>query len=148
MITWLPFIDYKETAKVLTSYDLEQQQKEVITILDNLFQLDNKFIDQPVIKMWEGHEVQLCNYGLMICDEYSARGFKDLSIERMLIHLHNAAEGLFTMEVPGWMGDERSEMLTLSHQSNLIRRNPMHYSKYFKNVPNDLPFYWPKSKDR
>lgn len=143
----MPYLDYQETAKVLTNYDLEKQQKDVIAILDNLFQVDNKFIDQPVINMWRGHEVQLCNYGLMICDEWRYRAFKEVSMEKMLQHLHNAAEGNFTMEAPGWMGDERIEMVTLSHQSNLIRHNST-YSRYFKDTPDDLPLYWPISRKR
>lgn len=33
--------------------------------------------------------------------------------------------------------------LYLSHQSNLVRKLPEHYRKFFPDVPDNLPYVWP-----
>ena len=43
---------------------------------------------------------------------------------------------------PPWVGDANFH---LSHKSNLLRKQPDHYSKYFLNIPYDLPYIWPSS---
>lgn len=53
---------------------------------------------------------------------------------------------IFNVEItynygPSWLGDED---LHLSHQSNLIRKNPEFYRQRFgPNVPDNLPYIWP-----
>jgi hypothetical protein len=49
-------------------------------------------------------------------------------------------EGTKTITLPKWLGNESFH---LSHQSNLLRKNPDHYSQFFMGIPNDLPYVWP-----
>ena len=45
--------------------------------------------------------------------------------------------------VPSWIGDD---IFHRSHQSNLVRKFPEHYRPFFPDVPDDLPYVWPKEK--
>jgi hypothetical protein len=40
---------------------------------------------------------------------------------------------------PSWLDDS----LCLTHQSNLIRKDPAFYGPLFPGVPNNLPYVWP-----
>lgn len=48
------------------------------------------------------------------------------------------SRGLATL--PEWLGDP---ILHETHKSNLLRKDFNHYSKFFPNIPNHLPYYWP-----
>ena len=50
---------------------------------------------------------------------------------------------IFSYKKPYWLGKKKFH---ISHQSNLIRKKSEHYSKFFRNVPNDLPYFWPEGK--
>ena len=41
---------------------------------------------------------------------------------------------------PPWIG---WDTFHLSHQSNLVRKDPKHYRKFFPTVPDNLPYIWP-----
>jgi hypothetical protein len=45
----------------------------------------------------------------------------------------------FNFKIPIWFGDKKFHD---SHKSNLLRKNPIHYSKYKWNVPDNLPYVW------
>lgn len=40
-----------------------------------------------------------------------------------------------------WLGNE---FFHESHQSNLLRKDYAYYSQFNWNVPDDLPYIWPK----
>lgn len=42
---------------------------------------------------------------------------------------------------PPWLGDKAFHR---SHKSNLVRKNPDHYRKFFPNVPDDLDYIYPR----
>jgi hypothetical protein len=48
-------------------------------------------------------------------------------------------DGQFDYSQPWWFGFEEFH---ISHQSNLLRKDPIHYKQF--NVPNDLPYIWCK----
>ena len=143
MQTFLPYPDYTESAKVLDDKRLGKQRVEVIQIIDVLFLVtpEARYRNHPVMDMWRNHEPQLCEYGITICEEWKARGYQDKCQAKIEWHLENATSGDFTLEKPKWFGDME---LHLSHQSNLLRKNPDHYEQFF-DVPNDLPYFWPKA---
>jgi hypothetical protein len=84
--------------------------------------------------MWLGYPRALMLYFDHISEEWMNRGYK-----------HTL--GIFfvpeTPELPEWFGDRDFH---LSHQSNLLRKDPEYYGKYFSNrdIPDDLPYVWPK----
>jgi hypothetical protein len=85
--------------------------------------------------MWRGYEDSLLSYGLAICQEWRARGFKDTVFEKL------ESRYSYDLQEPPWLGDDR---LHASHRSNLVRKDPWHYfiGLGWKD-PNDLPYWWP-----
>lgn len=146
MQTFLPFPDFVESAGALDRQRLGKQRVEVVQILNVLHQVDVRakqgWVNHPAVRMWRGYEVSLCEYGLIICEEWIARGYKDSCKAKIETHLDWATGGAYEMDKPGWFGDVAFH---LSHQSNLIRKDPDFYGPQFPGVPNDLPYIWPVS---
>lgn len=134
MQTFLPYDDFKETAKVLDYRRLGKQRVEAKQILMTLTGESSGWKNHPAVRMWSGHEGCLRLYGLSMCDEWIQRGYKD-SLHPWFSALNPPAS-----KDPAWMGDER---LHLSHRSNLLRKDAAYYGRYWIVVPNDLPYWWP-----
>jgi Pyrimidine dimer DNA glycosylase len=81
--------------------------------------------------MWAGYEGALAQYGREICLEWIARGYNDTMLDRFVC--------VGDPDLPPWLGDSR---LHISHQSNLVRKNPTYYRIHFPDVPADLPYFW------
>jgi len=93
--------------------------------------------NHPAVLMWKNYEYALLEYGLNICNEWISRGYKDNCkhvIEKFISDYN------FIYTIPEWLGNEEFHR---SHQSNLMRKFPEHYKKFFHNVPDDLPYFWP-----
>lgn len=144
MITWLPYPDFLESIGALEMSDLNHQRADVIKILDVIHQNGSRWsgwVDHPAVSMWRGHEVTLCEYGLLCCEETSARGATNGNHKgKIEIHMDWATSGRYTLEKPSWFGEPTFH---IAHQSNLIRRNPPAYGVKFSGVPMDLPYVWP-----
>lgn len=91
------------------------------------------WVNHPAVRMWRGHLDALITYGMVICDEWTARGYKDTCRDKLL------AIGTPSLILPPWMGDER---IHRSHRSKLLSKFPEHYSEFFDD-PNDLEYFWP-----
>lgn len=136
MQTFLPYANFTESAKCLDRQRLGKQRVEAWQILQALTIPNYGWKNHPAVKMWKGYELQLCTYGLAICNAWLQRGYKDT-----LAASFNA--GLFIYKFNGdipWLGNFDFH---ISHQSNLLRKNPIYYSKFNWNVPNNLPYIWP-----
>jgi hypothetical protein len=68
-----------------------------------------------------------------MCIEWMQRGFKDSLLTQFLDYYE------FFDEIKPWWYDY--EPLHISHQSNLYRKDPVHYSM-FADAPKDLPYVW------
>lgn len=94
--------------------------------------------------MWVGHESWLAMYGYMICQEWVSRNYKDTLMPYFFNYM--ADTGFLHLEkvpLPSFIGDRDFH---LSHRSNLIRKFPEHYGKYWPNTPNNLEYVWPTSR--
>lgn len=142
MQTFLPYKDFKKTAKVLDMRRLGKQRVECLQILQTLAKGDaaNGWKNHPAVKMWKGYEHALFTYGLRMCAEWVGRGYTDTCAHKMFsIYASNFAASN-NKAVPPWLGNRKFHK---SHQSNLLRKDETHYSKYF-NVENNLPYIWPR----
>lgn len=130
MNTFLAFPDFAESARVLDYRRLGKQRVECLQLLNALRGKSKGWVNHPACKMWRGYELALEAYKNACIREWVYRGYK------------NAMELSPTSgyDFPPWLGDEAFH---LSHQSNLLRKDFGHYSKYFVNVPSDLPYIWP-----
>jgi len=137
MQTFLPYSDFKESAKSLDMKRLGKQRVEVLQLLNSLNKPDYKgWKNHPAREMWRGYEQALVSYGLTICLEWKARGYKDTCYEK----ISNFADTTKPLSYPKWIGDNE---LHLSHKSNLIRKQPDHYKALWPDVPDNIEYKWP-----
>jgi len=130
--TFLPYPDFVKSAQSLDYKRLGKQRVEAWQILRALRGETKGWRNHPATNLWRGHEKLLCEYGIAICDEWIARGYKDTMRERF-IALHSL---LPDCEVPSWFG---SGFFHTSHMSNLKRKDPTYYQF---NVADNLPYVW------
>lgn len=144
MQTFLPYPDYKMSAAVLDTPRLGKQRVEVLQILNTLHDIPTEtgkprgWANHPAVRMWRSSELQLCEYGLVVVDEWRLRGYKDTCYDKIAQHMEWAEGG--NMLKPAWFGDIDFHE---SHKSNLLRKDPEHYGKFFPDTPDDLPYIWP-----
>jgi hypothetical protein len=136
MQTFLPYTSYIMSAVVLDRQRLGKQRVEAAQLLRGLL-ITGSWTNHPASKMWKGHERSLAKYGLAICTEWISRGYRDSQETLFRTWIAELPE----TGLPSWF---RSETFHRSHQSNLVRKFPEHYQKFFPNVPNDLPYVWPR----
>lgn len=138
MQTFLPYADYAKSAQVLDMKRLGKQRVESYQILRNLAGISNGtgWSNHPAVKMWRGHGLELISYNIAICEEWISRGYNDTVLGKT-ISLAKYFKG--QNSTPTLLGNSAFHR---SHQSNLVRKLPEHYKKYFPNVPNSLPYIW------
>lgn len=138
MQTFLPYPNYAKSAEVLDMKRLGKQRVETYQILRRLAGITNGtgWANHPAVKMWEGHGLHLIQYNIAICEEWIGRGYKDTVLDKTLSLIGYFQE---QTEPPSIIGNREFHK---SHKSNLLRKYPEHYKKYFKNVPDDLPYIW------
>jgi hypothetical protein len=142
MITFLPYSDFVKTATCLDYKRLGKQRVEAMMILKILLKMtpESRWKNHPAVKMWMGHEPALAEYGSVMCDEWRRRGY----IDNLGIWFMARSLGFFLDDIPvimpKWI---KSRKFLVSHRSNLVRKLPEHYRKFFHNVPNNLLYIWP-----
>lgn len=134
--TFLPYPSFTESARVLDYKRLGKQRVEVKQILNALDGKSKGWTNHPATNMWRGYEAALALYGIKMCQEWIARGYKDSLLpefqERFILD-HKSLDN------PEWLGDAR---VHVSHQSNLIRKDPQFYAPIFGEIPSDIPYFW------
>ncbi len=135
MQTFLPFESFEESAACLDNKRLGKQRVETLQIVESLLGISGGWVNHPATKMWRGHVNALCRYGLVCCDQWESRGFKD--------NIWWSLDGYYAESDetgnPLWLGNK---IFHDSHKSNLYRKDPVHYAQ-FSNIGPDLPYFWP-----
>lgn len=150
MQTFLPRISFIESAKALDNKRLGKQRVEGLQILQIIGRkqgwLPNPnnmrgFRNHPAVKMWEPNPFELVSYVEIICNEWTNRGFKDTVKSKV----HNLLDyiPIKTISPIHWLYGEEMDKVTISHQSNLVRKDASFYSPKFPNVPPNIPYHWP-----
>lgn len=138
MQTFLPYSSYTKSAQVLDMRRLGKQRVETLQILNALTDPGYGWQNHPAVNMWRGYEFELIEYGIAICNEWISRGYKDTCLGKITEKIDNIPED--SVDFPPWIG---SMDFHLSHQSNLLRKDPVYYNQYFNNVSDDLEYVWP-----
>lgn len=135
MQTFLPYPDYLQSMRCLDKSRLGNQVwREGITLLRGGWK------NHPACKMWKGHEYHLGLYLLAGIQVLSERGKYYSEIEaKIKVEMEKHED----TGPPKWIGNSEFHK---SHQSNLLRKNKEYYSKYFIDVPDDLPYIWPSNE--
>lgn len=137
MQTFVPYPDPTASALCLDNKRLGKQRVEVLQLLNALAGASRGWSNHPAARMWRGHTNALVYYGTCICGVWMERGFNDTCYEKILTHWDNEPGDVV---YPTWWG--RVDV-HLSHQSNLVRKDPTYYRTYFPDVPDDLEYVWP-----
>ena len=141
MNTFLPYGDPVRTARVLDRQRLGKQRVECIQILGTLTDPapGRGWARHPAVLMWRGYEPFLLrSYLRAMMDEWMARGYRNDLSEVHFARLEGVIGGCRS-RVPPWFGDA----LFRSHRSNLLRKDPRHYRRYWPALRDDLPYLWP-----
>lgn len=139
MQTFMPHDSYGKSAACLDDKRLGKQRVEAFQIVKALrgdYADTGAWENHPATKMWEGHVVELCRYGAVVCQEWTNRGFDD-SLHWQFVELCQQFAIKEQPQRPWWSDDE---LLLMSHRSNLMRKAPEFYSF---DVPNNMPYVWP-----
>jgi len=99
--------------------------------------------NHPAVQMWKKYETGLMLYLYEICSEWIRRGYKDTCWVKAIEVGFRPPNTDEIILLPDWLGNESFH---LSHQSNLLRKNPEHYKQFFMGIPNDLPYVWPSKE--
>ena len=137
MQTFLPHSDFYQTASVLDWRRLGKQRVEAKQILLTIDRGDEAkgWRNHPAVNMWRGYETALAHYGLIICLEWIERGYNDTQLSWFQERI-----GDNDIELPWWLEDDR---VLIGHRSNLLRKDYDHYSQFWPDIPDDIPYYWP-----
>ena len=138
MQTFLPYKSFVLTARCLDRQRLGKQRVEAYQILKANIGYPSRWIHHPAVKMWKGHEGALAIYTLAICREWISRGYKDTMQEKT--NLLVVEHGIELTSFPEWLG---MEAFHVSHQSNLIRKDPRYFRFQFPGVVNSVEYVWP-----
>jgi len=140
MQTFIVDRDMRRSASYLDNKRLGKQRVEAIQIARLLLGISegNGWENHPAAKMWKGHETFLIRkYLRAVLDEWADRGFRNDKCEAHYDELSLRVKGKATIRPP-WI-----EKVIESHRSNLIRKSPGHYRKFWPSVSHNLPYVWP-----
>lgn len=127
MQTFLPYPDFRESAKVLDWKRLGKQRVEALQIYRAITGEALGWKNHPAVLMWQGFPDALAHYFNVVCMRWEIRRF-----ENNLPRLPVAS----AYKMPPWIGDAEFHR---SHRSNLLRKDWEHYSQYFQDR-TDLPY--------
>lgn len=134
MQTFVPYPDFSESARVLDRQRLGKQRVETLQLLKALAGETKGWVNHPAAQMWRGHENALVHYGIAVCDEWTARGYKDSCREKIAAYGCGAP-----LVMPSWWGRED---VHASHRSNLLRKDAKHYGQFGWNEPDNMEYVW------
>ncbi len=145
MQTFLPYPSFRESGDVLDSRRLGKQRVETLQILRALEFAHYGWQNHPAVRMWRGWTDALVRYGLDITEAWTARGHGDTTAEQIAEfapHVSSLDQDELGRAggLPPWLGDPQ---LHLSHQSQLIGKDPAYYRLRFPDCPLGLPYLWP-----
>lgn len=134
MQTFLPYGDFIESARCLDRSRLGKQRVECLQLLNALTGKTKGWVNHPAARMWRGHEASLALYGIAVCDEWIARGYKDTCRDKIAEFLNVGSDAN-----PEWLGNDE---LHSSHRSSLLRKDADYYNQH--GWSDNLPDYvWP-----
>ena len=134
MQTFLPYKDFKKTAKVLDYRRLGKQRVEAMQIVQSI-ENNTGWRHHPIVKMWTPYIDALKLYHNIIIIEWLDRGYNNnMSFYDISNNIH----------YPRWLGYEPFHE---SHRANLLRKDYEFYSRYNWHENPELPYIWLRDVD-
>lgn len=135
MQTFVPSVNIHECAAVLDRARLGKQRVETLQLIRCNLEISLGWKNHPAAKMWASNINGLIAYGLIICDTWIDKGYKDTCREKILSYGEPDIE-----DMPFWWGDER---VHASHRANLLRKDYEHYAQFGWTENPEMPYFWP-----
>lgn len=136
MQTFLPYPSYQLSAECLDNKRLGKQRVEAWQILRALRGETKGWVNHPATVMWRGYEQALIQYGVTMCIEWRKRGFQDSLLKQFIDEQRTEF-----CEMPWWFG---WRPFHISHMSNLLRKDPIHYAEFLQYTNATMPYVWCK----
>lgn len=140
MQTFLPRPSFVASAKALDMKRLGKQRVECLQLLKTFVDPDAGWRNHPARTMWVNHEGWLALYGLKVCDEWISRGYNDTCRGKILTLASQLPSPFLVQAKPPWLGDHAFH---ISHQSNLVRKDPDFYGPQFPEIKGTMEYVWP-----
>ena len=130
MQTFLPYPDFRATARVLDASRLGNQAYNECRVLIN-----GGWPNHPASKMWQGYDSALARYAIELLKELELRSgqYYGDHIAYYNVFIDNDA-------MPPWLGDER---VHASHRAALLYKRRSWYSQFNWTEEPSLDYYWP-----
>lgn len=143
MQTFIPYEDHRKSAESLDYRRLGKQRIETFQILKSLYLYNyiskpRGWMRHPAVLMWRGHERALVHYGLIMCQVWKERGYKDTTyekIERMAQYFPKES-----VRLPDWWG---TPLIHKSHRSRLLEKDWEHYTLIYMDDEPGMDYVWP-----
>lgn len=152
---WLPLPSVADSVSCLSNADLGIQRYQVLELVEHLLGIDKdasalpvdfertELHDHPVVDMWRGHVVQLCEIGMVSSEEWSQRNkVADPVFGKIQEWQQLAVTESASFELPCWFGDID---VHLGHQGELLRMDLNHYANHFHPQMISHHLSYPKS---
>lgn len=137
IITFHPFADHHKSAQVLDYRRLGNQRQEALQILKALLGIVGSYKSIPAERSWRDYERALCEYGIIICEEWIRRGYVDNTKIIFEIIRFQRLEYRPIIDPP-WIGNERYHA---NQRAILLGKNFNWYSQFrWLEQPTDT--YW------
>ena len=143
MQTFLPSMDFAQTAEFLDRQRLNKQALEAWQIMMTNLKLDPEgnyrepkgWYNHPATLMWRGHETALLDYIRAMVSEWILRGYKSTILDKAEATFVRGLEGGLVAyphgDKPQWALDpEKAEAIASSHRLALLSKNYEWYSKF------------------
>lgn len=141
MQTFIPSTSFRMCAQILDYRRLGKQRVECLQILQALAGQSKGWINHPATQQWKGCEVALIHYGLVMCDEWVYRKYKDTCFDKIAAFFDVFGQDLV---MPSWWGDDS---IHRSHRSRLVEKAESHYKPIFDRMCLDYVmgegYIWP-----
>lgn len=137
MQTFVPYDTFASSAMCLDYRRLGKQRVETYQLLRANLDITIGWKNHPAARMWRNNINGLIAYGVVMCDEWTKRGYKDTTKEKILAFGY-ADSG----DLPSWWGDPD---IHSSHRSNLLRKDPDWYLQWGWDDDPAAPYVWPSA---
>lgn len=139
MQTFMPLPSFEASARCLDRQRLGKQRIEtkqlVMALLDG-----GGWANHPAARMWAGHELALCEYGIAICAAWRDRGYVDNQLPWFQTRYRELFEEGYRTDMPDWLGDPAFHA---AHRSALLAKNPDWYKRFNWTDPAVINYIWP-----
>jgi DNA-binding transcriptional regulator YiaG len=145
MQTFVPELTFQACAEVLDWRRLGKQRVEVLQMASAILDPSAGWSSHPAVTMWRGHGAALLTYGLVVCDEWIGRGYRDTTRPKLVAMLPLMVSLGERIERPQWWGVQEVHD---SHKAKLHRKDMSHYGQYFVYERFHHEYVWPEGRAR